>query len=84
MRMNSGYWLNVFIDGIPEDRADENGAKISGLCGNFNGNENDDLVNLNTGAICTGESSQLAAPCYQTHKYVYFSADENSPHVSSP
>ncbi len=58
VRINGRWWVDVYIDGIPVDA-----GLNSGLCGNFNGNKNDDIVRKDTGSGC---SSSSPAACYET------------------
>ena len=37
VRISGWNWVDVYMDGIPEDA-----GQISGICGNFNGDRNDD------------------------------------------
>ena len=65
VRIKSRWWVDLFIDGIPEDH-----SQISGLCGNFNEDWNDDVVRKDTGS--TSEcSSYSPAECYETWRLVF-------------
>ena len=41
--VNYGYFLNVYVYAVPEDK-----MKMSGLCGTFDGNPANDVINVNS------------------------------------
>ena len=63
IKWSDSTYMNVYIDGIPEDK-----NELSGTCGNFNGDPEDDIWKKGTNDVLTGCHGCVPREYYQTWK----------------